>query len=339
MDGANLAHSKAIELAGLNPILGGQALDANAFQLGTWSEADGFQAVNMPPSEAQAKKINAMRVANNYSGIPAILAGVAYKQDTLSTAAAAMAVRSVGGPAGSVDCYLPIALPSCAFDEEKSSLVVGPGNQDTMGWVVFGGEPASNSNVDNVLLNGDCGNGVAVDDDNMRLRNGVGNNASTIKEILNGQKDSPFASHWLTEMGTSPPERDGISTFCHPDDTVCSGTKGNTKPLKSAVTAENWGRVIGGAIAIVGRKDGEDSCNENGKPNWEWNNGKNGASALEVKGFSWAYIYDVNQDNGNGAAVYIKLDFGREYEYGTGTHPEAVGNIVVKGGPPKLVAP
>lgn len=52
VDGANLAHSKAIELAGLNPILGGQALDANAFQLGTWSEADDFQAVNMPPSEA-----------------------------------------------------------------------------------------------------------------------------------------------------------------------------------------------------------------------------------------------------------------------------------------------
>lgn len=299
-DGVDAARQLAVDIVALNVVVGGHTLDPDDLLFGHADEDGAF----VPLGAADADQINAVRVDANHKGLNAVLAGAAFGKNKLTTAARAMAVRPVGGPASAVDCYLPIVLPDCHFDPNATT---NPGpeyitpkndNDDNMAWATHVGGNANA--VKSHLQNEFCTDTIGIGDD-MHLTNGsLATALQTVADLLN-DTGSDIGGDWPLENFP-----DGV-----PDERLPG----------SMVDDSSWGRVLGGPIAIVTGFD----CN-----NPKFN------KAHEIVGFTWGFIYDVHKHKGD-MGMMLQLDFVNEYDAGSGVGGD-MGNIITPNGPPRLVS-
>lgn len=308
--GLAAARQVAAEIVALNPTLGSYTLDPDAIVFGRW--ADG---AFVPLSDSDAADINAVRIEADHGGLSAILAGAAFGRSEHATRARALAARPVGGPASEVECYLPFALPDCAYQHNATTnppplrVTFGNDKEDNIGWAHK--TNANKTNIEN-QLNGFCTEPIEVGG-TLNMNNGqISNQITHVADIINTAKEvlnsgeAGAAQDWPYDtFPEGPPRYGGAHTF---------GTDSLVKPGA-------WGTVIAGPIAIV-----DAPCN----------NPKFNKNAV-IKGFTYGIVYDVRQGNAHEAGFMIQLDFVNEYGFGTKTDPTAPGNVIVKDGPPILL--
>jgi len=309
--GLTAAQVVATEIVSLNPVLGGYTLEPDDITFGRWTTDGAFS----PLTASDVADINAVRIDADHGGIGAILAGVAFGRSNLSTNARALAARPVGGTASAVECYLPLALPDCAYQQNPTTnpdpiyVTFGNDKEDSIGWAHH-----TNANAANVRaqLDGFCTSTLEVGGQ-MNVNNGqISTEISHVAEIINAAKDAinsgdnGAAQSWPYDNFPAGPPLKGLPphAFDHAD---------------SLVT--NWGTVLAGPIAIV-----DMPCDN---PKFKGN--------VTIKGFTYGLIYDVRQGNAHTAGFMMQLDFINEYGFGTDSDPEAEGNVILADGPPVLV--
>lgn len=315
VDGVDLAKTKTVQLVDANPVFGGLNVTTADVVLGHYdfsSDDPTFEVRSDPADDDDAREINALRLNLTHTGLRALLAGIAFGQHELSTAAMATAVRDLGGPAGAVDCYLPIIVPHCMFDENMEvnpppiRAYVQTDSNDNSAWAAFDGSANMNS-VNGLLRRTNCGAGAELGDE-ASLNNGVGNAMSTVGGILNGTDAVADPLPWPAEQfPAGPPSPRGG------DENYSFATN------HSHVSAANWGNVIGGPIALVDVGGTPGNCPANPKM----------VGGAKIMGFAYGYIYDSRGGSAHETGAWIQLDFVNEYKLGdraTGGG-EAVGNV------------
>jgi hypothetical protein len=243
------------------------------------------------------------------------------KTGMLSPWADAIAVMPAGGPTGSVDCFLPLALPDCAFDLDATKnpdpihLTFGNNLQDNAAWA----HPQI-VNTPNVIdqFAGNCTGGEISVGDDLPLGNGVNTPLiNKVADMING--DDSGSDAWPTDNfpGGPPSPRDETNyAFEYTSDNNAD----------SLVTAARWGFVVAGPIAIVDMKGEPGTCL--GIDNFN--------QSHEIVGFTYAFLYDARKGNAHNKGFMLQLDYVNDYDLGGNSDPDAIGNIIGDD-PPVLV--
>lgn len=309
-EGVTLAVEKAVEFANLNPISIPYEITAQDVQTGHYDPETG----EFTPMGAEAPElVDMVQITAKVEGIQAILAGAAFGTESLSTSGTTRAYRPLVTIASEVECFLPLALPTCLFPQDPTTnpppidVTMGDSTVDSVGWALPNGVNASDLNSQ--LVNG-CGGETIEVGDTMDVQNGVVSSAvNTVGKILNGRQGA--AEPWPTDWLGSPYDRNDPALAYPIDD--------------SLVQDNNWGNVLQGPIALIDLGGEPGTCA--GAANF------NGVQ--EVKGFTWGVLYDAR--GGQDAGFMLQLDFLNEHELGTDSSTDAIGNVTAPPGPPYLV--
>jgi len=192
---------------------------------------------------------------------------------------------SVGkaGGASAVECFLPIAVPTCLIDSygrdgaQQVDLVVNPPGSDNVGWARPVSKPSARWTRDHIL---DCTQeGELAVSDEIKLNNGSMDSA--LREIARSI-EAPETT-WDAEVwGPLPPQ--------HADSAISAGAYGGTHE---------------GVVALF-----ED-------PTYCGGSGRFNESQLVV-GFTWAAIYDVVlEETGADPTIRVRLETNGDHRYGT----------------------
>ena len=178
---------------------------------------------------------------------------------------------SAENPAGEVECFIPIAIPSCVIDdmmEDGDPSVTGtwqPSTTNNVAWADDNGNPnASTLNAQINSLSGGCSGGATMEvGSNVYLNNGmITSVAQTIGTFLNTKS----TEMWNTsEWGTIP-----------------------ARSASSAVTASRYGHIISGPMVVF--QDTSYCASGGSGP-------LNGTK--QITGFVYAAVYDVVATGGN----------------------------------------
>jgi Flp pilus assembly protein TadG len=185
---------------------------------------------------------------------------------------------SAENPAGEVECYIPIAIPSCVIDTmmaNNTPSVTGtwqPSTSNNVAWADDNGNPnASTLNAQINALSGGCSGGATMEvGGNVYLNNGmITSVAQTIGSFLN----TKATEKWNTsEWGTIP-----------------------ARSSNSAVTAARYGHIISGPMVVF-----QDTNYCSGGGSGPLNGTK------QITGFVYAAVYDVVAQGGNkNVKIYI----------------------------------
>lgn len=281
--GVALARAKAVEFAAMNSAGGlPVVVPDEAIQVGIINEAREFV-----PSE-DPTQIHAMSIDHTMVEVPAFFAPAAFGQATMQHNARSIARRFPGRGAGRVDCFLPLAVPDCVFDDpaatEALQFRMSSANNDNTAWADPNGN--ASANVVNNTLNGNCPVGGASVGDPVYLNNGeLGSSFQTVRDILNDS--GPDALPWDTaRWGTQPARMSG-----------------------SSVNAANYGNsVIEGPIMMFHAPP---------QPGVPCGSAVQFNGSRTITGFTYAVIYDV-ASQGNDKNLRVRLDLTNEYDMGTG---------------------
>ena len=283
-EGVEQALSVASELAGTNTA-GGQSLSAGGIDgsvagttsFGVWDSEDQSFMESGDPEEINAVRIQ-MHHDHGYTGVLTTVSETRFKPAATSTA-----VRNLPG-ASEVDCFIPVAVPSCLITDvygtegmQDVDLVLNPAGVDNAGW----GRPGATPNASWVRSQiTDCGgDGKAAIGDSMGLGNGV--MQSALSQISRELESS--ATSWDSEIWGSIPEQDA----------------------KSTIDADSYGGTVEGPILVF---EDDSYCTGAGG---SWN------ETMTISGFVWGAIYDVTGGSAADKNIKLRLDTTSERVFGT----------------------
>jgi Flp pilus assembly protein TadG len=185
---------------------------------------------------------------------------------------------SAEDPAGEVECFIPIAIPSCVIDNmmnNNTPSVTGtwqPSTTNNVAWADDNGNPnASTLSAQVNSLSGGCSGGATMEvGSNVYLNNGmITSVAQTIGTFLNTKSTAVWNT---SEWGTIP-----------------------ARSSSSAVTAARYGHIISGPMVVF--QDTAYCASGGSGP-------LNGTK--QITGFVYAAVYDVVATGGNkNVKIYI----------------------------------
>lgn len=259
-------------------------VDADDLELvfGTWSPDTGVFA---PSSNVAA--INALRVSAEVRDIPTPFAGAAFGLGFADAEAEATAVRPPPEPVGEVDCFLPLAIPMCRYEQVEAGTLPSVGSYrmandtvDNIGWAHPDG--ANARNVRTALDK--AASGRCYDDDTtialgdpIPLSNGVlAGEIRTTRRLLMESGDP-----WDYGLWGPKPEADENSLL--------------------PVGAYGGMGVVQGPLVVF--DEGEQSCGA-----VKFN------QSAPMERFAWAVIFDVYAGPQSHKGLQILLDLEHEFE-------------------------
>ncbi len=278
--GVAAASQAAVDVGGFNSVAG-EALDLDDttdVELGIWDiDASSFTA------GGDAVDINAVRVTARRDDLPAWFAHAAFGEDALAASAVSIAHRQLTG-AGRVDCFLPLAVPSCFIDTYGTDmagyydLLLNPPGVNNVAWA----RPLANPNaawLRNQLWDCDYDGPLEVDT-NLELNNGVINSALTaMADMVEASDTSWDPAHWGALPAQEP---------------------------RSGIDPSLYGHTLEGPIAVF---DNDSYCTSPGP--------MNGTEA--ISGFVWGAVYEVVTSGPVGKrTIKLRLETTESYDMGTG---------------------
>jgi hypothetical protein len=173
---------------------------------------------------------------------------------------------------GAADCFLPIALPDCYFDQdddgiENMVLKLQPAGIDNAGWGRM--NAAWDNTYNKAQITDNCSSGTGYVGDQVFLGNGIA--TSSLKELDDALEGS--STTW------------DASTYGDEPDQLCCDDKG-----KMISTLKNFGNTLEGPIILF---DDDSYCTDadgDGKFDGGSFNGNK-----TTTGFAWGVIFDVSE--------------------------------------------
>ncbi len=228
-----------------------------------------------------AEEVNAVQVNLRAGELTPFFSSLSFGIRSLAASGTSTTAQPLGGPAGAVECILPIALSSCTFDtydEGEYNYVdfrlSGGGNpEDEIGWASLSGRP--NANGVKALLS-DCeSEGEATVSDVVYLNNGT--ISSALSELADLVSDSDTS--WDTDSwGRLPAQLPG-----------------------SAISSGDYGNTWEGPVVIF---------DSGGCSNVKFN------QSADIVGFSWGVVYDV-VDKGSNKSVRMRIETMTDHDVGS----------------------
>lgn len=270
--GMTAAEAEAFNIAALNEVWGESVtLAEEDVELGVWDFDNSTFTVSDVPAQ-----VNAVRISPDLNAIPTFFAGLAFGQQVMSTSAVSIAVgQIVPPPAGEVPCYLPLAIPSCHFENSTNddiqdiTFVLSPSGIDNTGWARIGSSPNASFIRDQI---GNCEqSGNAVVDQTVYLQGGAVNSA--LQDIA-AEINAGGNGTWNEELWGAKPDLVTQSAI--------------------SAAAHTAGYVFEAPILVIDVPD--EYCTTGGA----WN------GSAPIKGFVWAAVYDVRHQ-GAAASQNIKM--------------------------------
>ena len=271
------ATAGAKRLASLNRVFG-YTIELETVQTGIWDHDSGTFTAS-----SDAEQVNAVRVATR-TDLPTFFAGVVMEDGDLEAGAAAISALPLARSAASVDCYLPIALPDCLFEEfgaediMEMEFTLSPAGVDNAGWArpADEGHPSSSWISWQVL---DCeASGSVETGDFLSLDNGV--KVSAMSSVADAIDDSDTS--WEEDRYGELPEQ----------------------MEKSDVTV--YGNTYEGPVLLF--DGGDEYCVTGGS----W------TEELEITGFAWGAVYDVaTKGKASEKNIAVRLDMAEDHDWGT----------------------
>ncbi len=202
-------------------------------------------------------------------------ANVAMGTPQIAAMARSTAMSPVGGSAGAVGCYIPLAIADCLFDEyspeelESLEFTLNPAGVDNVGWARVGASPNASflkNQIGNCEQDGDAQVG-----DQVGLQNGVV--SSALSELVSAVEDSDTT--WNPDWGPMP-----------------------SRASQSAISSSDYGHTYEGPIIVF--DGGDEYCEGSGGPFNQYET---------IVGFAWAAIYDVRTKGGaSNKNIWVRLD-------------------------------
>lgn len=303
LEGIARARTTAIDIAARNRVLQRTVtLEADNVEIGTYDPASASFVLFAPGQDPLL--VNAVRIVHVDPPLSPVLGGVAFGANPYPVGGSTLSVRPrAAGPAGSSDCFVPLAVPDCHLAGVPAGqnpppfvFTFNPSPTDSIAW----GNPDANPNsnfLKGQIENPCTGPQIAVGD-LMQVNEGVHNSANkAIADVLNGASANP--TFWDTALYGPQPLRQG----------------------DSSVTPANYSHTFEGPVALV-------------------NGGANCAAvsfsgALPVTGIGWAVIYDI-VDKGGNKRIHMQLDLVNPHEVFGSVDEDATGKNVLATGAPAL---
>ncbi|RME28485.1 MAG: hypothetical protein D6798_02310 [Deltaproteobacteria bacterium] len=239
-DGVAAAREAAIRAALRNKADGKPVvLDPGDIVTGYW-DVDAWRFVpSTDPAEIDAIQVTLSRndIRSNFATVNAV------GRRTIGALARSIATQPQAVPAGSVSCYIPLAIPDCLFDEYEDDELTSftfqfsPAGIDNVGWARVDGHPNTSWLVDQIE---DCHqDGIISVGDDVYLDNGVKVPAlrAVADEIEDADSDS---DDWDSDDWGEQPEQSD-----HSD-----------------VDSDEYGKVFQGAIIVFDGGDEYCDCEE-----------------------------------------------------------------------------
>lgn len=292
-DGMALAIERAQAIAAVNQAGGAPVLlDGNDIEFGFWDDETREFVPSDDPEEVDAIAVRAVVETQG------LLGEAAFGKSIERVSGRAVGL-SQEGRADTVECFLPIAIPSCLIEQgggpeaaQEIDMVLNPPGADNVGWARPDGNPNASwlrSQIRDCEYSGELSIG-----DTVQLGNGVV--ASAMSELADAIEASD--SSWDSEPWGAMPEQEGRSA-------VHSSSYGNT-----------WE-----APALVFEDDSY--CDGGGK----WN------GSAELTGFVWVAVYDVvTTGPASGKTIKARVDTTRTHKVGKGSGGPAWGVSSAGGG-------
>lgn len=298
-DGVTAATDAALAFASTNTVAGApMELSSGDLEFGVWDGAD-FT------TSSDATAINAVRVAPSVDGVNVFFAAVTWDTDALSVNGQATTTKEWGA-AGGVDCFLPLAIPSCLLEDRYDletvtavdiTLRTSSSGIDNMGWAMPGGGTPGSSWLRSQVLDCEYDGEVAVGE-MVGLNNGV--ITSVMTALANTVSRS--STRWDSSVWGAMPAR----------------SSGSSIPLAK------WGNTYEAPIMVF---ENDAYCSGSG-------GAFNGAEV--ISGFVWGAVYDVvNSSTSTSKTIKMRLDTVNTYDYGTRLGGAEYGIIYI--GPPTFV--
>jgi Flp pilus assembly protein TadG len=310
------ARAKTVSFAALNVVNDAPVvLDPNATNLSTGDVVLGVYAVAtgaFTPS-TDADVVNAVQVRATAAGLGAIFAPAAFGKTTFTTAASAIAVRGKPVGAGEVSCFLPIALPYCAFkssdglDEEHATddldgngiadlneveFKLQPATGDNLGWAGFSSSFGA-ADIKRQFTDS-CAAGSVKVGDSVSLKNGDMGVLPDIATAIASSRTTWNTSLWGTQPKASK------------DTLLITSPKGG----RGGPTSYYGNTIEGPAVLFTA---GPEYCDAD-PATGAWTP----AAGATVAGFAWVSVYDVV--DGGGAAtrtIRARVEVMSDREFGT----------------------
>lgn len=306
LGGIERARTTAFEIAALNLVLRNPVtLSDQNVEIGTYDAA--LDTFTLFSAGDDPLPVNAVRIVHVAPPLAPVLGGVAFGVRAYPLAGSTLAIRPrAAGPAGSSECFLPLAIPDCHLagvapgtNPKPLTFTFNPSPTDSIAW----GNPAANPNtsfISDQLADPCAGENVEVGD-LMQVNEGVHNAANhTIADILNGA--SPDPTFWDNALYGAPPLQDP----------------------SSAVSLATYGRnTLEGPIALV---DGGTDCSA-----------VSFSAAMRVTGIGYAIIVDV-VEAGADKKIVVQLDLVNPHEVFGTVDEDASGKNVLATGDPSLAS-
>lgn len=226
---------------------------------------------------------NTVRVVANVPDLGLFVAPVALGTPSIPVRARS-AVRASQGGAGAVDCYLPLAVPSCLVDLhtleglQDVTLYLSPSGIDSMGWGRTNG--AISAAFTRSQIRNCYEDGWAFVGRNMQLQNGV---VTTAMDELVAAVSASDTTWDAEKWGPMPARMTG-----------------------SAISPANWGKTFEGPILVF--ESAPTYCQGSG-------GAFNGTETIQ--GFMWAAVYDIrNTGASSDRTVHMRLDTQNEHNVG-----------------------
>lgn len=258
------ARGMAVTVARLNAA-GGQSVSLDDADIVTGIYDDGAFSASTDPVEVNAVRIDARRPDLGLYFAPVM------GRASIGVGARSLMVADLGGGAGAVDCFIPLAIASCMIDThgvagiQNVEFHVNPAGIDNIGWGRPNGTP--NASWSRAQIS-DCEQGgTAAVGDPVGLQNGVVTSAmSAMASAINSSSTT-----WSTATWGPMPARMGSSD----------------------VSTSNYGRTYEGVVTIF-----------DGGPGYCPSGAFNGNQP--IVGFMWGAVYDI-QAGGPAASRNLKL--------------------------------
>lgn len=280
-------------------------LEDDEIQLGVYE--DGTFTVS-----SDAEVVNAIQITRASEPVTPFLSMAAFGA-SMTYSVDALAQRPWAyGNAGSVDCYIPLAIPDCNLSglsegefPDPLQLFFAPSPADNVAWGLGSGSP--NDNDMRAQFNGQCDGGSLITGDPIYVDEGVHNSVTQeIGRIINGQGEAA-PDEWPANIPgyTEPPTE---------------------RQWRSNVRSNRYGYVIQGPVALVDA--GNAACSPGG-------GNTSFTGSMDITGFTWAVVYDAKHSGAPGDEddgkqnVWIQLDPVNEYEVWGDFDPNATGGNVL----------
>ncbi|MFH1462965.1 MAG: pilus assembly protein TadG-related protein [Pseudomonadota bacterium] len=281
-DGLDAATQAALDFAAFNSAAGDPVeLDPSAdILLGIWDEVSGSFSAG-----GATEMIDAVQVTARRDDLPAWFARAAFGRDSLAASVQSVARRTYEG-AGRVDCFLPLAVPSCVIEDvygidhiNQVDLVLNPPGVNNVAWARPDAHPSA-SWLSSQIWNCSYEGSIEVID-SVELNNGL------IASVLADLADKIEASDttWDSALWGSLP----------------------AQAARSGIASSRYGHTLEGPIAVF---DDDSYCTSPGPMN----------GTEEITGFVWGAIYEVVT---TGAAanrtIKMRLETTETHDLGTGS--------------------